>query len=212
MTSIQQHIARPVAVSAILYDGTPETCRTIHQAFGLTHAPNQDQCGLPITFTDERATATSNPVDLTVGDYLLREGTQPWHRMDSDTFQNRYAPAAPPQTSVEASEPPTQAPVVALVTLQSGHARRDALDTIHLVRATRSGTPGPTLCGIERFGPGSLGGWDLGGGSTGPGYTHTPCPGCGTVADNDYPDLPISEGMFAALFGRPIARAGHGWP
>ena len=62
---------------------------------------------------------------------------------------------------------------------------------VHLVRSTKRGTPGPTLCGIDRFAPGSAG-WSVGGGVTGPGFTHTPCGGCVEVARGDFPGLPIT--------------------
>lgn len=61
----------------------------------------------------------------------------------------------------------------------------------HLVRATQRGTPGPTLCGYDRFakdGPG----WSVGGGISGPGIVHTPCEGCARQAVANYPELPVS--------------------
>lgn len=62
---------------------------------------------------------------------------------------------------------------------------------VHLVRRAHRGTPGPTLCGIDRFAPGSAG-WSVGGGVTGPGIKHTPCAGCVEVAARDFPGLPVS--------------------
>lgn len=61
----------------------------------------------------------------------------------------------------------------------------------HLVRATSRGTPGPTLCGIDRFAEGSAG-WSVGGGITGPGIVHTPCDGCVAEARKAYPGLPVT--------------------
>lgn len=61
----------------------------------------------------------------------------------------------------------------------------------HLVRGTTTGTPGPTLCGIDRFnkdGPG----WSVGGGVSGPSISHTPCDGCVAEARETYPGLPIA--------------------
>lgn len=86
-------------------------------------------------------------------------------------------------------------PIVALSTLQFTHGglldatRTDNL--VHLVRAHRTGTPGPTLCGIDRFAP-TTPGWSVGGGVDGPGMVHTPCPGCVTVARDQFPGLPIA--------------------
>lgn len=71
-----------------------------------------------------------------------------------------------------------------------------ALDPIHLVRRCRNhGTPGPTLCGIDRFdrkGPG----WSVSGGIEG---AHTACADCVAAASTEYPGLPI-DGMFKGLF------------
>lgn len=68
---------------------------------------------------------------------------------------------------------------------------RPADGKAHLVRGAKRGTPGPTLCGIDRFakdGPG----WSVGGGVSGPGITHTPCEGCVAEARKTYPGLPIT--------------------
>jgi hypothetical protein len=62
---------------------------------------------------------------------------------------------------------------------------------VHLVTGTANGTPGPTLCGIDRFADGSPG-WSMGGGVTGPGMVHTPCPGCVTVAVEQFPGVPVT--------------------
>lgn len=78
-------------------------------------------------------------------------------------------------------------------------------DMIHLVRsAGRHGTPGPTLCGIDRFAPGTPG-WSVGGGVTGPDRTHRPCPECVEAAD---PALTVT-GTFAAVF-RSSSTTGRG--
>lgn len=61
---------------------------------------------------------------------------------------------------------------------------------VHLVRATRSGTPGPTLCGIDRFAP-TTPGWSIRGGVDAPTMTHTPCGRCVKKAARDYADLPV---------------------
>lgn len=63
---------------------------------------------------------------------------------------------------------------------------------IHLVRsAAGHGTPGPTLCDIDRFAEGCPG-WSVGGGVSGPAYVHKPCPACAQVAREHYPGLPVS--------------------
>lgn len=62
--------------------------------------------------------------------------------------------------------------------------------TVHLVRSTDRGTPGPTLCGIDRFAPDGAG-WSIGGGTTGPGIKHRPCDGCVKTAQSEFPDLPV---------------------
>lgn len=100
--------------------------------------------------------------------------------------------------------------VVALVTLQFS----DDYNTIHLVRQARHGTPGPTLCGIDRFPRDSLGrptgpGWSVGGGCTGGPIRHVPCPGCAETAQQLFPGLPIKGSVggreVATILGRPIA-------
>ena len=67
---------------------------------------------------------------------------------------------------------------------------------VHLVRSTGPGTPGPTLCGIDRFAPGSAG-WSVGGGLTGPDIKHPPCPGCQAAAIAEFPGLPITGSIGA---------------
>ena len=65
---------------------------------------------------------------------------------------------------------------------------------IHLVRRTKNGTPGPTLCGIDRFakdGPG----WSMGGGFIDP--EATACEGCDRERD---PSLPVVHISFCHLF------------
>lgn len=85
---------------------------------------------------------------------------------------------------------------VGLVTLQTSWGGlfdpRPTADNyaVHLVRATDRGTPGPTLCGIDRFADDAPG-WSVGGGVSGPGIKHTPCQGCADVARRDFRDLPI---------------------
>lgn len=62
----------------------------------------------------------------------------------------------------------------------------------HLVSVSSSGgTPGPTLCGIDRFAEGAPG-WSVGGGVSGPSVTHEPCHGCVAVARRDFAALPVS--------------------
>ena len=69
-------------------------------------------------------------------------------------------------------------PVIALSTLQFSWGAllnwspADDGFMVHLVRATKRGTPGPVLCGIDRFaqdGPG----WSVGGGISGPAHLLT---------------------------------------
>ena len=63
---------------------------------------------------------------------------------------------------------------------------------VHLVRQkAKGGTPGPTLCGIDRFGEDAPG-WSVGGGISGSGITHAPCPGCAGVAREQFPGLPVT--------------------
>lgn len=64
---------------------------------------------------------------------------------------------------------------------------------IHLVRRVGNGTPGPTLCGIDRFAPDAPG-WSVGGGFSG---DYKPCADCADAAATT--DLPIG-GMHKGVF------------
>jgi hypothetical protein len=80
-------------------------------------------------------------------------------------------------------------------------------DLVHLVRGTQSGTPGPTLCGIDRLAKGGPG-WSVGGGVTGPHIRHDPCPSCVTTAEREFPGLPVAgmremSGRIATEIGVP---------
>lgn len=105
-------------------------------------------------------------------------------------------------------------PVTALATLQfswGGLLDAEPADgyRVHLVRSTDRGTPGPSLCGIDRFGKDAPG-WSVRGGLTGPGVRHTPCAGCAAVAREQFPGLPVDgigrHEMAAALAGSADTR------
>lgn len=94
--------------------------------------------------------------------------------------------------------------VTALCTLQFGSSLYAALFDdgrrridVHLVRSTAAGTPGPTLCGVDRFAPDAPG-WTFGGVS-GPGYLHVPCLGCLAAAHTQFHGLKI-HGLGADAF------------
>lgn len=81
---------------------------------------------------------------------------------------------------------------------------------VHLVRQKRGGgTPGPALCGIDRF-AGDAPGWSVGGGLTGPGIIHKPCPGCAGAAREQFPGLPVAGSVgareMAAELGVVVSR------
>lgn len=95
-----------------------------------------------------------------------------------------------------ASHSPTAVPdqtVAGLATLQFGPRSVDDYQ-VHLVRSVKrehgGGTPGPTLCGVDRFAADAPG-WSVGGGVSGPGITHTPCPGCIQAARQHFPGIPV---------------------
>lgn len=97
--------------------------------------------------------------------------------------------------------------VTGLVTLQfawGGLFDAEPADPyIHLVTAVEGGgTPGPTLCGIDRFGPDSPG-FSVGGGVTGDGIDQRPCPGCVEQAKAAYPGVPVS----GSVGGQALAEA-----
>jgi hypothetical protein len=88
----------------------------------------------------------------------------------------------------------------ALVTCQmawGGLFDAKPVGNVHLVRSAPCGTPGPTLCGVDRFGQNAPG-WSIGGGVDGPGMVHTPCTDCARVAREDFPGLPV-HGMAALV-------------
>lgn len=92
---------------------------------------------------------------------------------------------------------PQDKTVVALVTLQMSwgglfDGRPADGYAVHLVRCSAGGgTPGPALCGIDRFAPDAPG-WSVGGGIGGPSVTHKPCPGCADAAREQFPGLPVT--------------------
>ena len=96
-----------------------------------------------------------------------------------------------------------------LVTLQFHGAGRPAPLTdswIHAVRRrpaskrfTQDDTPGPTLCGIDRFGPNTPT-WTVGGGIYEHGAAYRGCYLCGKVARREFPGLAITG-------TRPLATA-----
>ncbi|MER5649692.1 hypothetical protein [Streptosporangium sp. NPDC002524] len=93
-----------------------------------------------------------------------------------------------------AHDTPDEPPVTHLATLQfanGGLFDSIPVGNVCLVRRTRQGTPGPTLCDIDRFDDATPG-WSVGGGCHAPGMVHTPCPGCLDVARQDYPGLPVA--------------------
>lgn len=92
------------------------------------------------------------------------------------------------------------ADITGLVTCQFGTRKFGPLSQwwIHAVRVRSaipgvrlSGTPGPTLCGIPRFGP-DAGGWSLGGGVIDRDGGYRGCYLCGKVAHREFPGVPIS--------------------
>jgi hypothetical protein len=88
---------------------------------------------------------------------------------------------------------------IGLATLQF----EDDRDTVHLVRRSVTGTPGPTLCDIERHGSR---GWSVGGGVTGPDAVHEACPGCMTAAETRFPCIPICRGIGAGVVAARLGR------
>lgn len=89
----------------------------------------------------------------------------------------------------------TDAEVTHLATLQfawGGLFDSTPADNLaHLVRGTRRGTPGPTLCGVDRFAEDSPG-FSVGGGVTPHGVVaFDACPGCVETAKREFPGLPV---------------------
>lgn len=81
-----------------------------------------------------------------------------------------------------------------------------------LVRALRhGGTPGPTLCGRDRFGPDGPG-WSVRGGISGADVVNRACADCVLVRERDYPTLAVA-GMEALqeLFAPPHLEPWSEW-
>ncbi|UXE05409.1 hypothetical protein SEA_RENNA12_58 [Arthrobacter phage Renna12] len=91
--------------------------------------------------------------------------------------------------------------VKALATLQ--FTKVGERERVHLVRMTDSGTPGDTLCGLERFGPDAVpSSWSVGGGITGPGLNLAACAACADLAFRFYAAAPVWGSTHGALFPR----------
>ena len=107
---------------------------------------------------------------------------------------------------------PNDPTVVALAALQfsnGGLINPQPVDgyAVHLVRSVAGGgTPGHTLCGIDRFAKGCPG-WSVGGGIAGPNIVHTPCPGCADTALREYPGLPICGSVGAREMAAELGAA-----
>ena len=97
--------------------------------------------------------------------------------------------------------------VRALTTLQFANGGLfDSVPTdylIHLVRSTNRGTPGPTLCGIDRTVKGGPG-WSVGGGVSGGTIVLAPCDGCADAARTEFPGLPIAGSVGAEQMARHL--------
>lgn len=74
---------------------------------------------------------------------------------------------------------------------------------IHLVRGCDSGTPGPFLCGVDRFGD-DVPGWSLRGGVSGRDVVNEPCSGCAETAAANFPGLGVVSGVGAVEIRRLI--------
>lgn len=66
----------------------------------------------------------------------------------------------------------------------------------HLVRSTEVGTPGPTLCGIDRT-AGASPGWSVGGGLSGPDVPVAACADCAALRDGALPVRGLNSEAFA---------------
>ena len=107
---------------------------------------------------------------------------------------------------------PSAAPAdtIGLVTLQFGMTglvvfdHTPVMDDIHLLTVkTGGGTPGPTLCGIDRFGKDAPG-WSVGGGMRDDRQLPRACPDCVARAQADYAHVPLpAGGLFGDLFVSP---------
>lgn len=107
------------------------------------------------------------------------------------------------------------ADITGLVTCQFGGHKRGVYSWIHAVRKRAGirgvrlpGTPGPTLCGIERFNR-EAPGWSLSGGVIDNNVDYHGCYQCGKVALNEFPGRAIHGNRrfaeaFSASTGVPL--------
>lgn len=123
-------------------------------------------------------------------------------------WEKRYRPIP---ATVEPTECPNDPTVRALSTLQfswGGLFNSKPADNyaVHLVRRTNRGTPGPSLCGIDRMDPKGPG-FSVGGGISGKGVVHRPCSGCVATATTEFPGLPVTGSIGAAEIREALEQA-----
>ena len=121
-----------------------------------------------------------------------------------------HADATAPQPQPTGEHQADEPPVTALAVIQMGPAAKTAAGyecAIHLVRRTLRGTPGPTLCGIDRFGPDAPG-WSFGG-VDGPNYTQKPCTDCVAAAATRFQGLPVEGSIGSKEFRTALMGATH---
>lgn len=129
---------------------------------------------------------------------------------DLEPRAKRSVPRTDARRAREATQDALAGKALAFLTAQDGCDRInvDDLETlqfsfvgdralVHLVRHVRGrGTPGPTLCGIDRFSNDpDRPGWSVGGGLSGPNIKHEPCHGCAETARRLFPGLPVVRGV-----------------
>lgn len=140
---------------------------------------------------------TTDPLAETVTHEIsIVTGRGRYHRSCSCGYKGMECPGEPPAALIGRPCPEDKT-VTSLCTLQ--FAWGGLLDSrpadnyaVHLVRSVAGGgTPGPTLCGIDRFAKNTPG-WSMGGGLSGPKITHKPCPGCAEAARGQFPGIPVS--------------------
>lgn len=156
-------------------------------------------------------TATAPPIPHAVNVVNDRPGWVRRECVECGWAGKPWNPKEAPGIQMTGGRCPEDRTVTALVTLQFASGglfdpRPVDAYACHLVRSTPNGTPGPTLCGLDRFAKAGAG-WSLRGGVSGPGITHEPCPGCRDAARAEFPGLPVS-GLGGA---KMAAELGVGW-
>lgn len=90
MTTPQKYRKRPVEIEAMHYDGTPATCRPIHDWLGIEHGGTDCDCDAGI-YID----TLEGQMHVSVGDYVIRGVQGEFYPCKPDIFEATYEAVTP---------------------------------------------------------------------------------------------------------------------